>query len=47
MGCGFAEIGSVTPLPQPAILARACFRLIEDGALINRSASTTAGMPRH
>ena len=31
MGCGFVEIGSVTPLPQPGNPKPRCFRLEEHG----------------
>ena len=36
MGCGFAEIGTVTPLPQAGNPQPRVFRLIQDRALINR-----------
>lgn len=36
MGCGFAEIGTVTPLAQPGNPQPRVFRLIEDNGLINR-----------
>ncbi len=36
MGLGFAEIGTVTPLPQAGNPQPRVFRLIEDRALINR-----------
>ncbi|MDX2158651.1 MAG: quinone-dependent dihydroorotate dehydrogenase [Hyphomicrobiaceae bacterium] len=36
MGCGFAEIGTVTPLPQPGNPKPRVFRLIRDRAVINR-----------
>jgi dihydroorotate dehydrogenase len=36
MGFGFAEIGTVTPLPQPGNLKPRIFRLSEDRAIINR-----------
>lgn len=35
MGCGFAEIGTVTPRPQPGNPKPRVFRLIADRALIN------------
>jgi len=35
MGCGFAEIGTVTPKPQPGNPRPRVFRLIADRALIN------------
>src|SRR5262245_29485078 len=43
MGFGFAEIGSVTPLPQPGNPRPRVFRLIEDGALINRLGFNNGG----
>jgi dihydroorotate dehydrogenase len=36
MGCGFAEIGTVTPKPQTGNPKPRVFRLIQDRALINR-----------
>jgi len=36
MGCGFAEIGTVTPLPQSGNPKPRIFRLIRDRAVINR-----------
>ncbi len=36
LGCGFAEIGSVTPLAQSGNPKPRVFRLISDGAIINR-----------
>ncbi|MGD9806876.1 MAG: quinone-dependent dihydroorotate dehydrogenase [Hyphomicrobiaceae bacterium] len=36
MGCGFAEIGTVTPLPQVGNPQPRIFRLIRDRAVINR-----------
>jgi dihydroorotate dehydrogenase len=36
MGCGFAEIGTVTPLPQHGNPQPRVFRLIRDRAVINR-----------
>jgi dihydroorotate dehydrogenase len=36
MGCGFAEIGTVTPLAQPGNPTPRMFRLVEDRAVINR-----------
>jgi dihydroorotate dehydrogenase len=36
LGCGFAEIGTVTPLPQPGNPTPRVFRLIRDRAVINR-----------
>ena len=36
LGCGFAEIGSVTPLAQSGNPKPRVFRLVSDGAIINR-----------
>ena len=36
LGFGFAEVGTVTPLAQPGNPKPRIFRLIEDGAVINR-----------
>ncbi len=36
IGFGFAEVGTVTPLPQPGNLRPRIFRLIRDRAVINR-----------
>ena len=36
LGCGFAEIGSVTPLAQTGNPKPRVFRLVSDGAIINR-----------
>ncbi len=36
LGFGFAEIGTVTPLPQPGNPRPRLFRLVEDRAVINR-----------
>ena len=36
LGFGFAEVGTVTPLPQPGNPRPRIFRLAEDGAVINR-----------
>jgi dihydroorotate dehydrogenase len=43
MGFGFAEIGSVTPMPQAGNPRPRVFRLIEDGALINRLGFNNGG----
>lgn len=43
MGLGFIEIGSVTPLPQPGNPKPRVFRLIEDGAVINRYGFNSEG----
>src|SRR5690606_37045424 len=36
LGFGFAEVGTVTPLPQPGNPKPRIFRLVEDEAVINR-----------
>lgn len=36
MGCGFAEIGTVTPLAQSGNPAPRMFRLVDDRAIVNR-----------
>ena len=36
LGCGFAEIGTVTPLPQAGNPRPRVFRLVEDNAVVNR-----------
>lgn len=36
LGFGFAEVGTMTPLPQPGNPRPRIFRLVEDGAVINR-----------
>src|SRR6185503_10767942 len=36
LGFGFAEVGSITPLPQPGNPKPRLFRLAEDRAVINR-----------
>jgi dihydroorotate dehydrogenase len=43
LGCGYAEIGTVTPLPQSGNPKPRVFRLVEDGALINRLGFNNAG----
>ncbi len=43
MGFSFAEIGTVTPRPQPGNPRPRLFRLPEDGALINRFGFNSAG----
>jgi dihydroorotate dehydrogenase len=43
MGCGFAEIGTVTPLPQPGNPRPRVFRLVPDRALINRLGFNNGG----
>jgi len=50
LGLGFAEVGTVTPLPQPGSPHPRLFRLPADGALINRMGFNNAGadaMARH
>jgi len=36
LGFGFAEVGTITPMPQPGNPKPRIFRLTEDGAVINR-----------
>lgn len=43
LGCGFAEIGSVTPLAQPGNPRPRVFRLIRDRAIINRLGFNNGG----
>jgi len=43
MGCGFAEIGTITPHPQSGNPKPRVFRLIEDNALINRLGFNNGG----
>ena len=43
MGCGFAEIGTVTPQAQPGNPAPRLFRLIKDRAVINRLGFNSSG----
>ena len=43
MGCGFAEIGTVTPQPQTGNPQPRVFRLVENGALINRLGFNNGG----
>ncbi|MET0589044.1 MAG: quinone-dependent dihydroorotate dehydrogenase [Novosphingobium sp.] len=42
-GFGFAEVGSITPLPQPGNPRPRLFRLVEDGAVINRMGFNNGG----
>ena len=43
LGFGFAEVGSITPLPQPGNPRPRLFRLAEDGAVINRMGFNNGG----
>jgi dihydroorotate dehydrogenase len=43
LGFGFAEVGTVTPLPQPGNSRPRVFRLMEDRAIINRYGFNSAG----
>lgn len=43
MGCGFAEIGTVTPEPQTGNPQPRVFRLIEDRAIVNRLGFNNGG----
>lgn len=43
LGCGFAEIGTVTPLPQPGNPRPRVFRLVQDRAVINRLGFNNGG----
>ena len=43
LGFGFAEVGTVTPLPQPGNPGPRLFRLVEDRAVINRMGFNNAG----
>ncbi len=43
LGLGFAEVGTVTPRPQPGSARPRLFRLPHDGALINRMGFNNAG----
>jgi dihydroorotate dehydrogenase len=43
LGCGFAEIGTTTPRPQPGNPAPRVFRLASDQAVINRLGFNNAG----
>jgi dihydroorotate dehydrogenase len=43
LGFGFAEVGSVTPLPQPGNPSPRVFRLSEDRCVINRYGFNSAG----
>ncbi len=43
LGCGFAEVGTVTPKPQDGNLAPRVFRLVADNGLINRLGFNNGG----
>jgi dihydroorotate dehydrogenase len=43
LGFGFAEVGSITPLPQPGNPRPRLFRLIEDRGVINRMGFNNGG----
>lgn len=43
LGCGFAEVGTVTPLAQPGNPRPRVFRLVDDHGLINRLGFNNAG----
>src|SRR5690606_36534729 len=43
LGFGFAEVGSITPLPQEGNPKPRLFRLVEDRAVINRMGFNNAG----
>jgi len=43
LGCGFAEIGTVTPIPQPGNPKPRVFRLLEDRGVINRLGFNNGG----
>lgn len=43
LGCGFAEVGTTTPLPQPGNPAPRVFRLIAQRAVINRLGFNNGG----
>ncbi|MEQ5788093.1 quinone-dependent dihydroorotate dehydrogenase [Erythrobacter sp. NFXS35] len=43
LGFGFTEVGSITPLPQAGNPQPRLFRLVEDGAVINRMGFNNAG----
>lgn len=44
MGFGFAEVGTITPLPQTGNPKPRMFRLVEDGAVINRLGFNNHGL---
>lgn len=43
LGCGFAEVGTTTPQPQPGNPAPRVFRLVPDRAVINRLGFNNGG----
>jgi dihydroorotate dehydrogenase len=43
MGCGFAEVGTITPQPQNGNPKPRIFRLVDDNALINRLGFNNGG----
>jgi len=43
MGCGFAEVGTITPLPQIGNPQPRVFRLVRDHALVNRLGFNNGG----
>lgn len=43
LGFGFAEVGTITPLPQPGNPRPRLFRLVEDRAVINRFGFNSGG----
>lgn len=43
LGFGFTEVGSITPLPQAGNPKPRLFRLVEDGAVINRMGFNNSG----
>ena len=47
LGCGFAEIGTVTPNPQSGNPQPRVFRLVADRGLINRLGFNNGVMPPH
>ncbi|CAA9523435.1 MAG: Dihydroorotate dehydrogenase (quinone) [uncultured Sphingomonas sp.] len=42
-GFGFVEVGTITPMPQPGNPRPRLFRLVEDGAVINRLGFNSSG----
>jgi dihydroorotate dehydrogenase len=45
LGFGFVEVGTLTPLPQAGNPRPRLFRLVEDGAVINRMGFNNQGQP--